>query len=66
MEINNEKSITDLKTINTSVKEYIESLNTIETKALAIAIRELESSFSIEESIGYLNFKKNAIQYHKT
>ena len=47
MEINNEKSITDLKTINNGVKEYIESLNTIETKALAIAIRELESSFSI-------------------
>ena len=66
MEINNEKSITDLKTINNGVKEYIESLNTIETKALAIAIRELESSFSIEESIGYLNFKKNTIQYPKT
>jgi hypothetical protein len=66
MEIFNEKSITDLKSINNCVKEYIESLTAIETKALAVAIRELESSFSIEESIGFLNFKKNTIQHHKT
>ena len=59
MEIFNEKSITDLKSINNCVKEYIESLTAIETKALAVAIRELESSFSIEESIGFLNFKKH-------
>ena len=66
MEIFNEKSITDLKTINNYVKDYIESLTAIETKALSVAIRELESSFSIEESIGFLNFKKNTIQHHKT
>ena len=66
MEVLNEKSIIDLKTINNCVKDYIESLSAIEMKALSVAIRELESSFSIEESIGFLNFKKNTIQHHKT
>ena len=66
METYNVKSIEDLKTINNEVKEYIESLNVIETKALTVAIRELESSFSIEKSIGFINFQKTSTQYHKT
>lgn len=64
--MSNEKCIDDLKAINNDVKEYINSLNTIETKALTIAIRELESSFSIEKSIGFIAFMKKSIQSHKT
>jgi hypothetical protein len=66
MESSNEKIISELKTTNNDVKEYIESLSSIEIKALTIAIRELESSFSIEKSIGFINFQKKSIQYHKT
>jgi hypothetical protein len=66
MESSNEKIISELKATNNDVKEYIESLSSIEIKALTIAIRELESSFSIEKSIGFINFQKKSIQYHKT
>ena len=65
--MNKEESITILKEKSLAIKDYIESLNSIETKALTIAIRELESSFSIEKSIGFINFQKNTtIQSHKT
>ena len=60
------QSIEKLKANNNAIKEYIESLSSIETKALTIAMRELESSFSIEKSIGFINFQKNTIQSHKT
>jgi len=62
---NNEKIIEELKAKQSNIKEYIESLNNIERKALTVAIRELESSFSIEKSIGFINFQKNTTQ-HKT
>jgi hypothetical protein len=64
MDINNniEKIIEELKVTNNNIKKYIESLNSIERKALTIAIRELESSFSIEKSIGFIDFQKNIIQ----
>jgi hypothetical protein len=58
MESSNKKIISELKSTNNDVKEYIESLSSIEIKALTIAIRELESSFSIEKSIGFINFQK--------
>jgi hypothetical protein len=58
METYYEKIIEQLKEKNNSIKEYIESLNSIEITALRIAIRELESSFSIEKSIGFINFQK--------
>ena len=58
METYYEKIIEQLKEKNNSIKEYIESLNSIEITALIIAIRELESSFSIEKSIGFINFQK--------
>lgn len=61
-----EQSIKELKAKSNTIKDYIESLNSIETKALTIAIRELESSFSIEKSIGFIDFQKNTIQSHKT
>lgn len=63
---NEEQSIEELKAKSNTIKDYIESLNSIETKALTIAIRELESSFSIEKSIGFIDFQKNTIQSHKT
>lgn len=63
---NEEQSIEELKAKSNTIKDYIESLNSIETKALTIAIRELESSFSIEKSIGFIEFQKNTIQSHKT
>jgi hypothetical protein len=65
--MNNVESIEELKAKSNTIKDYIESLNSIETTALTIAIRELESSFSIEKSIGFINFQKNTtIQSHKT
>jgi prefoldin subunit 5 len=65
--MNNVESIEELKAKSNAIKDYIESLNSIETTALTIAIRELESSFSIEKSIGFINFQKNTtIQFHKT
>lgn len=64
--MNNIQSIEELKTNSNAIKDYIESLSSIETKALTIAMRELESSFSIEKSIGFINFQKNTIQSHKT
>jgi len=62
---NNEKIIEELKAKQSNIKEYIESLNNIEIKALTVAIRELESSFSIEKSIGFINFQKNTTQVNK-
>jgi hypothetical protein len=64
--MNNIQSIEELKANSNAIKDYIESLSSIETKALTIAMRELESSFSIEKSIGFINFQKNTIQSHKT
>ena len=42
-------------------EKYIESLSKQEKKALEIAKEQLESSFCLEKSIGYLNYlqKKN-------
>ena len=43
------------------INEYIETLNENEKKALEIAKKNLNSSFDIEKSIGYLKWieKKN-------
>ena len=51
--------IEKLKSSNNNIKNYIESLNTIENKALEIAIEELESSFNIEKSIGFIEYMKS-------
>jgi hypothetical protein len=64
--MNSIQSIEELKANSNAIKDYIESLSSIEIKALTIAMRELESSFSIEKSIGFINFQKNTIQSHKT
>lgn len=43
------------------VIEYINSLDNFEIQAMNIAKRMLQSSFDIEKSIGFLDFKKNKI-----
>ena len=40
------------------VIEYVNTLNEFELQAMDIAKRMLESSFDIEKSIGFLEFKK--------
>ena len=40
------------------VESYLQSLNAIELKALEIAKTQLQSSFSIEKSIGYIEWVK--------
>jgi len=40
-------------------KKYIKSLNKIELTALIIAEENLETSFCLEKSIGFLNFMKS-------
>ena len=43
---------------NYLIIEYKNSLNELERKALEIAEKNLESSFCIEKSIGFLKFLK--------
>jgi hypothetical protein len=57
--------IQNLKSKNNTLKNYIETLNPLEYKALTISIRELETSFSLEKSIGYINYIKTLSQSHK-
>ena len=45
---------------NNNIKNYIESLNAIQHKALEISIEELESSFNIEKSIGFIEYMKSS------
>lgn len=40
------------------IEKYLNSLSEQEKQALEIAKEQLESSFSLEKSIGFLNFKK--------
>jgi hypothetical protein len=61
---NFEDIIQNLKSKNNTLKNYIESLSPLEYKALAISIRELETSFSLEKSIGYINYTKSLNQSH--
>ena len=60
-----ENTIKILKSKNNTFKEYIESLDPLHYKALNISIRELESSFSLEKSIGYIEYIKSINQSHK-
>jgi hypothetical protein len=59
-----ENIIQNLKSKNNTLKNYIETLSPLEYKALAISIRELETSFSLEKSIGYINYTKSLNQSH--
>ena len=44
---------------NELIASYINSLNAIELKALEIAKQQLQSSFDVEKSIGFLEFLKS-------
>lgn len=57
-----EDTIQSLKLKNDNLKNYIETLNPLEYKALAISIRELETSFSLEKSTGYIKYTKSINQ----
>jgi hypothetical protein len=46
------------KDIEYLITEYLKSLTDVERKALQIAQDQLESSFCIEKSIGYLEWFK--------
>ena len=52
----------------TIIEKYLKTLTEQEKQALEIAKIQLESSFSIEKSIGFLNFKKNFndVDVHKS
>ena len=51
-----ETTIELLKSKSNTFKDYIESLDPLHYKALTISIRELESSFSLKKSIGYIDY----------
>jgi len=51
-----ESIIEKLKSKNNTIKNYIESLDPLYYKALQISIRELETSFSLEKSVGYIDY----------
>jgi len=44
--------------VEKQIKEYIESFNEKEKIAYEIAKKQLESSFNIEKSIGFMKWKK--------
>ena len=54
-----------LKSKSNTFKDYIESLDPLHYKALTISIRELESSFSLEKSIGYIDYINSINQAQK-
>ena len=57
--INQDSSLNKILTQEELIEQYINSLNTIERQALNIAKNQLETSFNISKSIGYLEFVKN-------
>ena len=54
---NKEETIT-----TTTTDKYLSQLSDIERKTMAIAENHLQSSFSLEKSIGYLNFVDSQTQ----
>lgn len=56
MDNTNTKSSTELKIL---IDKYISQLNDIEKKVFTIAKDHLETSFSIEKSIGFKQWLKN-------
>ena len=46
-------------TLELALEKYIESLDNVEKLVLDVAIRQLESSFEIYKSIGFLQFLKD-------
>ena len=60
-----ENTIQILKSKNNTMRDYIESLDSLQYKALSIAIRELESSFSLKKSVGYIDYINSINQVQK-
>lgn len=56
MEITMENTTENLEKL---ISEYINQLDEFEKIALKVAKEQLESSFSIEKSIGFLTWKEN-------
>ena len=46
------------KNLDEKITKYIESLTVIELKAYAIAKAQLQSSFSIEKSVGFIEWTR--------
>jgi len=49
----------NIQDIEKTIQKYMESLTEKERVALEIAKDHLESSFDMERSVGYIEFKKN-------
>ena len=49
----------ETKPLKELIELYINSMNDLEKKAYDIALSNLESSFDIEKSIGFINFIKS-------
>lgn len=49
-----------MENIDKLIDEYVKSLSSIEKKGLNIAKLQLESSFCIEKSIGFLKFLESS------
>jgi hypothetical protein len=59
MDTKMEKPTESSAEIKTLIETYISQLNDIEKKVLTIAKEHLETSFSIEKSIGFKQWLKN-------
>ena len=50
---------------NKLIAEYIKSLSNIEKQTMQIAKEHLQTSFNIEKSIGFINWKKKQQENNK-
>ena len=55
----NSDSHSVLVTIEEALEQYVSSLSEIEKLTLEVAKRQLESSFEINKSIGFINYLKD-------
>lgn len=58
MESTNSESVSNIK-LKDLIQEYIDCLSNDEKIVMKIAEKQLQSSFSIEKSIGFLEWKNN-------
>jgi hypothetical protein len=58
MESTNSESVSNIK-LTDLIQEYIDYLSNDEKIVMKIAEKQLQSSFSIEKSIGFLEWKNN-------
>jgi hypothetical protein len=58
MESTNSESVSNIK-LKDLIQEYIDYLSNDEKIVMKIAEKQLQSSFSIEKSIGFLEWKNN-------